>query len=60
MSAATAFFTLFFFFMVNQVIPVKISDDIHNYLQGIWQRTGYSNVKLQRIEKRMRTDPNQR
>ncbi|RCJ21092.1 hypothetical protein A6770_30965 [Nostoc minutum NIES-26] len=56
----TALFTLSIFLVFNQFIPVKISDDIHNYLQGIWQRTGYSNVKLQRVEKRLRTDPNQR
>ncbi|RCJ37303.1 hypothetical protein A6770_40285 [Nostoc minutum NIES-26] len=56
----TALFTLSVFLVFNQFIPVKISDDIHNYLQGIWRRTGYTNVKLQRVEKRLRTDPNQR
>jgi hypothetical protein len=56
----TALFTLSIFFISNQIIPVKISDDIHNYLQGIWQRTGYTNTKLQRVERRFGTDPNQR
>lgn len=56
----TALFTLSMFFLLNQIIPVKISDDIHNYLQGIWQRTGYTNTKLQRVERRLGTDPNQR
>ncbi|RCJ42383.1 hypothetical protein A6770_35035 [Nostoc minutum NIES-26] len=60
MGLFTALFTLSIFLVFNQFIPVKISDDIHNYLQGIWQRTGYTNVKLQRVEKRLRTDPNQR
>ncbi|MHC5861931.1 hypothetical protein [Nostoc sp.] len=60
MAAATAFFTLFFFFIGNQVIPVKISDDFETQLRAIWSRTGYSNVKLQRIEKRLGTNQNQR
>ena len=58
MAVGTAFFTLFFFWMLNQLIPVKISDDYHNYLQSIWQRTGYSNTKLQRVERYLGTDPN--
>ncbi|MFS0519069.1 hypothetical protein ACEYW6_30840 [Nostoc sp. UIC 10607] len=60
MGLITTIFALSMFFSLNQFIPVKISEDIHNYLQSISQRTGYSNVKLQRIEKRLRTDPNQR
>ncbi|MCC5634041.1 prominin family protein [Nostoc sphaeroides CHAB 2801] len=60
MGLFTALFTLLIFFIFNQFIPVKISDDFNNYLQAIWQRTGYSNVKLQRVEKRLGTDRNQR
>jgi hypothetical protein len=60
MGIITTLFALSIFFLLNQFIPVKISDDIHNYLQNIWQRTGYSNVKLQRIEKRLGTDQNQK
>ncbi|MHC5916755.1 MAG: hypothetical protein ACYTXE_38565, partial [Nostoc sp.] len=60
MGIITTLFALSIFFLLNQFIPVKISDDIHNYLQNIWQSTGYSNVKLQRIEKRLGTDRNQR
>lgn len=56
----TALFTLSIFLVFNQFIPVKISDDIHNYLQGIWQRTGYSNTKLQRVERYLGTDPNRK
>jgi len=56
----TALFTLSIFFVWNQFIPVKISDDIHNYLQGIWQRTGYSNTKLQRVERYLGTDPSRK
>ncbi|MEA5507739.1 hypothetical protein VB735_32555 [Halotia wernerae UHCC 0503] len=56
----TALFTLSIFFLFNQLIPVKISNEFDTYLKAIWQRTGYTNVKLQRVEKRLRTDPNQR
>jgi hypothetical protein len=53
-------FALSMFFSLNQFIPVKISDDVNTYLRAIWQRTGYSNVKLQRVEKRLGTDRNRR
>ncbi|QLE54001.1 hypothetical protein FD724_40025 (plasmid) [Nostoc sp. C057] len=60
MGLITTSFALSMFFSINQIIPVKTSDDFNNYLQAIWQRTGYSNVKLQRIEKRLGTDRNRR
>jgi hypothetical protein len=60
MGLITTMFALSMFFALNQFIPVKISNDFNNYLQAIWQRTGYSNVKLQRIEKRLGTDRNRR
>ena len=60
MGLITTIFALSMFFILNQFIPVKISDDFNNYVQAIWQRTGYSNVKLQRIEKRLGTDRNRR
>ncbi|WP_196514607.1 hypothetical protein [Nostoc sp. WHI] len=60
MGLITTIFALSMFFGLNQFIPVKISNDFNNYLQSIWQRTGYSNVKLQRIEKRLGTDRNRR
>ncbi|MHC5917971.1 MAG: hypothetical protein ACYTXE_44965, partial [Nostoc sp.] len=60
MGLITTSFALSMFFLLNQFIPVKISDDFNNYLRAIWHRTGYSNVKLQRIEKRLGTNPNQR
>ncbi|QLE52977.1 hypothetical protein FD724_34005 (plasmid) [Nostoc sp. C057] len=60
MGLFSALFTLLIFLGFNQFIPVKTSDDFNNYLQAIWQRTGYSNVKLQRIEKRLGTDRNRR
>jgi hypothetical protein len=56
----TALFTLSFFYLLNQIIPVNISDDIDTYLKAILQRTGYSNVKLQRVEKHLGSNPNQR
>jgi chromosome segregation ATPase len=60
MGLITTSFALSMFFSINQFIPVKISDDFNNYLKAIWQRTGYSNVKLQRVEKHLGTNPNQR
>ncbi|MHC5747436.1 MAG: hypothetical protein ACYTXT_37285 [Nostoc sp.] len=60
MGLITTIFALSMFFSINQFIPVKISDDFNTYLRAIWQRTGYSNVKLQRIEKRLGTDRNRR
>ncbi|MFN6456992.1 MAG: hypothetical protein RM022_033040 [Nostoc sp. EfeVER01] len=60
MGLITTIFALSMFFSINQFIPVKISDDFNTYLRAIWQRTGYSNVKLQRVEKRLGTDRNQR
>ncbi|ACC85477.1 hypothetical protein [Nostoc punctiforme] len=60
MGLFSALFSLLIFVIFNQFIPVKTSDDFNNYLQAIWQRTGYSNVKLQRIEKRLGTDRNRR
>jgi hypothetical protein len=59
-SLGTGLAFLVVFFVINQMIPVKISDDIQNKLQSILQQTGYSNAKLQRVEKRLKTDPNQR
>ncbi|WP_341532261.1 hypothetical protein WKK05_41320 (plasmid) [Nostoc sp. UHCC 0302] len=56
----TAIFTLSSFFAFNQFIPVKISNDFNNYLQAIWQRTGFTNTKLQRVERYLGTDPNQK
>ncbi|MBW4456650.1 MAG: prominin family protein [Nostoc indistinguendum CM1-VF10] len=60
MGLITTSFALSMFFSINQIIPVKISDDFNTYLRAIWQRTGYSNVKLQRVEKRLGTDRNRR
>ncbi|MBG1265480.1 hypothetical protein [Nostoc sp. WHI] len=60
MGLITTIFALSMFFGLNQFIPVKISDDFNTYLRAIWQRTGYSNVKLQRVEKRLGTDRNRR
>lgn len=60
MALITTSFALLTFFGLNQFIPVNISNDIDIYLRAILQRTDYSNAKLQRVEKRLRTDPNQR
>ncbi len=58
MGLFTALFSLSIFFLLNQIIPVKISDDFNNYLQAIWQRTGFTNTKLQRVERYLGTDNN--
>jgi hypothetical protein len=60
MGMFTALFTLSIFFLLNQVIPVKISDGIHDYLQAIWQRTGWTNTKVQRVERYLGTDSKRR
>ncbi|WP_228045490.1 MULTISPECIES: hypothetical protein [unclassified Tolypothrix] len=60
MGLFTALFTLSIFFLLNQVIPVKISDGIHDYLQAIWQRTGWTNTKVQRVERYLGTDSKRR
>ncbi len=54
----TGFVFLFFFFIVNQLIPVKISDSFNYYLQEIWSHTNWTNTKLQRVERHLGTDPN--
>jgi hypothetical protein len=56
----TSLFALLIFFVFNQFVPVKISDDVDTYLRAILSRTGYTNVKLQRIEKHLGTDHNQK
>ncbi|MBE9036956.1 hypothetical protein [aff. Roholtiella sp. LEGE 12411] len=60
MGLLTTLFGLSLFFLLNQFIPVKISDDFNNYLQAIWERTGFTNTKLQRVERYLGTDPNQK
>ncbi|WP_375495367.1 hypothetical protein [uncultured Nostoc sp.] len=58
MGLFSALFSLLIFFIFNQFIPVKTSDDFNNYLQAIWQRTGFTNTKLQRVERYLGTDKN--
>jgi len=40
------------------LLPPRLSDQAAAYLQGIWQRTGWSNTKLERIEKTLGIDSN--
>ncbi|UYD31085.1 hypothetical protein HGR01_40100 (plasmid) [Tolypothrix sp. PCC 7712] len=56
----TALSTMSIFFIWNQFMPMKISDNVENYLQAIWERTGWTNTKLQRVERRLGTDRNRR
>lgn len=60
MGLFSALFSLSIFFIFNQFIPVKTSDDFNNYLQAIWQRTGFTNTKLQRVERYLGSDTNQK
>jgi hypothetical protein len=60
MGLITTMFALSMFFALNQFIPVKISNDFNNYLQAIWQRTGFTNTKLQRVERYLGSDPNRK
>ncbi|QHG21204.1 hypothetical protein [Nostoc sp. ATCC 53789] len=60
MGLFSALFSLLIFFIFNQFVPVKTSDDFNNYLQAIWQRTGFTNTKLQRVERYLGSDPNQK
>ncbi|MBW4429273.1 MAG: hypothetical protein KME50_33975 [Nostoc desertorum CM1-VF14] len=60
MGLITTSFALSMFFALNQFIPVKISNDFNNYLQAIWQRTGFTNTKLQRVERYLGSDPNRK
>ena len=59
-ASMTALTGLILFFFINQVIPVKISDDIHNYLQDIWRRTDWTNTKVERVERYLGTDSKRR
>jgi hypothetical protein len=56
-ASITALLTLVFFFIINQFIGVKISNDITSYLHETWERTGFSNTKLQRVERQLGTEP---
>ncbi|MEA5551787.1 hypothetical protein VB713_12585 [Anabaena cylindrica UHCC 0172] len=53
----TTFFTLAFFVIVNQFIPMRMSPEINSYLSAIWERTGWTNTKLERVEKKLGTEP---
>ncbi len=59
-ASMTSLCSLVFFFFMNQVIPVNISNEINYYLRGIWSRTDWTNTKLQRVEKYLGTDPNRK
>lgn len=42
----------------GQIFPPRTSNETLMYLQSIWSRTGWTNTKLQRIEKKFGTAPN--
>jgi small-conductance mechanosensitive channel len=56
----TALVFLILFFILSgigsAIFPPRTPADTMAYLQEIWNRTGWANTKLQRIEKKLRTD----
>lgn len=61
--ASVALVGLILFFGLSwvggQIFPPRTSDETLGYLQSIWNRTGWTNTKLQRIEKKLGTAPRQ-
>lgn len=57
---ASVFLILFFILsgIGSAIFPPRTPADTMAYLEEIWQRTGWANTKLQRMEKKLRTDPN--
>jgi len=57
----TALVFLILFFILSgigsAIFPARTPTDTMAYLQEIWERTGWANTKLQRVEKKLRTDP---
>ncbi|OWY65268.1 hypothetical protein B7486_42875 [cyanobacterium TDX16] len=57
----TALVFLILFFILSgigsAIFPARTPADTMAYLQEIWERTGWANTKLQRLEKKLRTDP---
>ncbi len=44
-------------FLVLNFMPVHLSGQTEATFNEIWERTGYTNTKLQRIEKHLGTQP---
>ena len=59
--ASVALVGLILFFSLSwvggQIFPPRTSAETLGYLQSIWNRTGWTNTKLQRIEKKFGTAP---
>ena len=60
-TTAIAFLIGFFIFswIGSTIFPARTPGDTMGYLQEIWERTGWTNTKLQRIEKKLGTTPRQ-
>jgi hypothetical protein len=52
------FFILFLFY--SNLFPIKVPYETTESLQKILEQTGWTNTKLQRVERNLGTDPNQR
>jgi len=51
------FMSSFVLFFVLKFVPVHLSDDMEATIDETWNRSGYSNTKLQRVEKHLGTEP---
>ncbi len=56
---ALAFLILFFVLsgIGSRIFPPRTPDETLGYIQSIWERTGWTNTKLQRLERRFGTAP---
>ena len=56
---ASVFFVLYFVLsgIGSRIFPPRTPDDTMAYIQEIWNRTGWANTKLQRMEKKFGTAP---
>ncbi|MEA5508058.1 hypothetical protein VB735_34250, partial [Halotia wernerae UHCC 0503] len=52
------FFILFLFY--SNLFPIKVPYETTKSLEKILEQTGWTNTKLQRVERNLGTDPNQR
>ncbi|MBG1258378.1 hypothetical protein F8S20_04060 [Nostoc sp. BAE] len=48
------------FWLYSHFFPLSLPDEANRSLEKILQQTGWANTKLQRVEKSLGTDPNQR
>jgi hypothetical protein len=59
---ALSFMVPFFilFWLTWAIFPPRTPSDTMGYIQEIWERSGWTNTKLQRVEKHLGTEPRKR